>query len=94
MIEEPNAALALRHDLVKSLRELAGLPDYLAGPIADRVACDLCRRMQGLDVTAADVRYARARAVKQDFNGNNHEAVRKKHHISERTLYRILGGSG
>lgn len=91
MSEEHDAAVAFRYDLVRALREGASLPEYIATPIAEKVASNLCKRVGGLYIPKREVREARDEAVRKDFSGRNHEEVMHKHQISRATLYRILG---
>lgn len=90
--EHDDAAVSLRYDLVRALREGAALPEYIATPIADKVASNLCQRLGGLYIAKRDIKQARDEAVKSAFNGRNHDEVISQYGISRATLYRILGG--
>jgi len=48
----------------------------------------------GLYITKREIRVTRDDAVRRSFNGRNHREVCRKHDISRRTLYRIIGGQG
>ena len=91
--EDHDAAVAFRYDLVRALREGASLPEYIATPIAEKVASNLCKRVGGMYIPKREVRDARDQNVRDHFNGRNHEEVMRNYQISRATLYRILGGS-
>lgn len=87
---ETDAAVSLRHDLVRIIRESLGLSERIAVPMADELAQGLQRRMGGFYIPVREIRETRDAAVLRDFNGRNHIEVMRSHNISRATLYRIL----
>lgn len=91
---EADAAVSLRHDLVRIIRESLGLSERIAVPMADELAQGLQRRMGGFYIPVREIRETRDAAVLRDFNGRNHTEVMRTHKISRATLYRILSQNG
>jgi Mor family transcriptional regulator len=89
---EKDAAVNFHNDLVRIIRESLGLPEKIAVPMADELAKGLQQRLGGLYIPAREIREVRDQAVLRDFNGRNHIEVMRTHNISQRTLYRIIGG--
>lgn len=92
MSADHDAAVSFHYDLVRALREGAALPEYIATPIAEKVAASLCQRAGGLYIPKREMRAQRDDAVRQSFTGRNHDEVMRRHAISRATLYRILSG--
>ena len=86
-----DAALNFRNTLVRIIRRALGLPETIALPMADELARGMSEEMGGLYVTKREIRSSRDDAVRRDFTGRNHLDVMRKHRISKRTLYRIIG---
>lgn len=89
---ETDAALNFRNTLIRIIRKSLGLPETVAMPMADELAKGLSSEMGGLYITKREIRSTRDDAVRRDFTGRNHLEVMRKHSISKRTLYRIIGG--
>lgn len=88
---EQDAALNFRNTLIRIIRRTLGLPETVAMPMADELAKGLSSELGGLYITKREIRGSRDEAVRRDFNGRNHLEVMRKHTISKRTLYRIIG---
>ena len=86
-----DAAVNFRNTLIRIIRSALGLPETVAVPIADELAKGLSNEMGGLYITKREIRATRDDAVRRDFTGRNHREVCRKHDISRRTLYRIIG---
>lgn len=94
MSEERDAAVSLRYELVRAIRESLGLPESVAVPMAEHLASGMARRLGGTYITKRAVtRQERNAAVRREFRGNNHDEVMRRHGISRATLYRILAES-
>ena len=90
MSTEIDAAISLRYDLTRAIRETLGLPENIAVPMADHLAIGLTQRMGGLYIPKRDLRTERDEAIRRDFNGANHREVMTKYRISRATLYRTI----
>ena len=90
MSNEIDAAVTLRYDLTRAIRETLGLPESVAVPMADHLAIGLSQRMGGLYIPKRDLRTERDDAIRRDFTGANHREVMAKYRISRATLYRTI----
>lgn len=79
---------------VRAVREATGLHEQFAAPIVDRIFDGLYEEFGRERLYLTRSKAARDADVRRDFNGTNKTAVMRKHNISQRTLYRIIGGSG
>lgn len=84
----------IRNRVTRVVREHTGFSEQIAVQIAAEVLERIVDDFRGERVYVSPSRDDRRAAVRRDFNGRNHEEVCKAHGISERTLYRYLGGSG
>lgn len=91
---EKDAAVNFHNDLVRIIRESIGLPEKIAVPLAEELAAGLRRNMGGLYIPAREIRAVRDAAVLRDFDGRNHGAVMRAHHIGRTTLYKIIKRRG
>lgn len=92
MSADHDAAVSLRYDIVRALRECLGLPENVATPMADHIARGLSQRAGGIYIPKREICQAdRDAAVRRDFNGRNRDQVMKSHGISRATFYRIIG---
>lgn len=91
---EQDAAVNFRNTLIRIIRASLGLPETVALPMADELAKGMSNELGGLYITKREIRSTRDDAVRRSFNGRNHREVCRKHDISRRTLYRIIGGQG
>lgn len=83
----------LRGFISEAVRESDGIEPETAKAIADTVTLKLQKNYgtQKIYIPAAPNR-ERDEKIKQEFNGRNHKEVCRNNGISERTLYRIIGG--
>lgn len=91
MSAELDAAVTLRHDLVRIIRGCLGLPEKVAVPIADLLAQELCRTGMLKDwkqIPASESRQTRRSVIGREFNGRNVEELMRKHGVSRATVYR------
>ena len=88
---EQDAAINFRNTLIRIIRASLGLPETVAMPMADELAKGLANEMGGLYITKREIRSVRDEAVRRDFTGRNHKEICRRHGISRRTLYRIIG---
>jgi Mor family transcriptional regulator len=86
-----DAAANFRDDLVRIIRNALGLPESIAVPMADELAKGMKRELGGVNIPVGEIRAVRDAAVRRDFNGRNQSEVIKRHGISRRTFYRIIG---
>lgn len=88
-------AAAMRNEITSAIREATGLHERFANELSDEILSRLMTRWGGdrLHVPACD-RAARDEAIRADFNGRNHDEVCRRHGISRRTLYRLIGERG
>lgn len=96
---ELDAAITLRYDLVRAIRETLGLPENVAVPMADHLARGLTRRLGGLYIPKRDLRSERDEQICAEFNGRNHVHLARKWGVTPRTIYnvvrrRVRGGDG
>lgn len=84
----------MKNGITRVVRQHTGFSERIAVEIAAEILQRLVDDWRGERVYVCHSREERNAAVKRDFNGRNKDEVCKKHGISERTLYRILGGSG
>lgn len=88
---EKDAALNFRNTLIRVIRASLGLSESVAMPMADELAKGLSSELGGIYITKREIRSSRDELVRRDFTGRNHLEVMRKHGISKRTLYRIIG---
>lgn len=90
---EQDAAVNFRNDLVRALRDQFGMSEKVAVLVlAEISAWSGNGYKNSLCITSSEVRELKVEAVLHDFNGRNHGEVMRKHGLSQRTLYRIIGG--
>ena len=79
---------------VRVVREATGLHEHFAVPIVDQIFDGLYQEFGRERLYLTRSKAARDAAVRAEFDGKNKTAVMRRHRISERTFYRIIGGSG
>jgi Mor family transcriptional regulator len=82
----------LQRDITACIQDSIGLHDRIAAELAANVVKRLQAAWGGKEIyiPAPDSKERNA-LIKADFNGKNHVEVCKKHGISLRTLYRVIG---
>jgi Mor family transcriptional regulator len=100
MLSEIDNFSALRTRIVRIVRESTGLHEQIALPVADAIYLELQQHFGGSSVyVPVPSRAARNRAILADWeSGLSPDAIRRRHHVSRATVYRLLrptlGGGG
>lgn len=90
---ELDAAVALKHDLVRVIREYLGLPETVAVPMAEHLAVGLCRARlltEWRTIPASEERQAVRGAIAREFTGNNVGQLMRRYKVSRATVYRAV----
>lgn len=80
----------MHYDIVRALRDGAGMPNDVAVPLARHIARALARRLGGLYIHKTEMRAERDKAILAKFNGSNHKALAHEFSVSLKTVYNVI----